>query len=150
MSATDSPEASGWVTYRRLLGWSARYKSLLALAGVGMFIEAGAAAAFTWLMQPMIDDTLVATTAEARWTLPVVIVLLFVVRGAATFATDYGMARAGRGVVRDLRVSVLSKMLRLPSSRFDREPVASMVSRLNYDTEQVAQAMHLRSCSPIR
>lgn len=140
MSAADSPEASGWVTYRRLLGWSARYKSLLALAGVGMFIEAGAAAAFTWLMQPMIDDTLVATTAEARWTLPVVIVLLFVVRGAATFATDYGMARAGRGVVRDLRVAVLAKMLRLPSARFDREPVASMVSRLNYDTEQVAQA----------
>jgi len=140
VSGADASEASSWVTYRRLLGWSARYKALLVLAGVGMLFEAGSAAAFTWLMQPMIDDTLMATTTEARWTLPIVIVALFVLRGAATFATDYGMARAGRGVVRDLRVAVLSKMLRLPSSRFDREPVASMVSRLNYDTEQVAQA----------
>ena len=35
---------------------------------------------------------------------------------------------------------VLAKFLRLPSARFDREPVAAMVSRLNYDTEQVTQA----------
>ena len=72
--------------------------------------------------------------------MPLAIVGLFVLRGIATFVTDYGMARAGRSVVRDLRVALLGKMLRLPSARFDREPVAAMVSRLNYDTEQVAQA----------
>ena len=117
-----------------------RYRVLLGFAAVGMVIEAGAAAAFTLLMQPMVDETLVADGGGLQWQLPLMIVTLFVVRGLATFVTDYGMARAGRGVVRDLRVAVLAKMLKLPSSRFDREPVASMVSRLNYDTEQVAQA----------
>jgi subfamily B ATP-binding cassette protein MsbA len=46
----------------------------------------------------------------------------------------------GRSVVRDLRQAMLAKFLRLPSRDFDAEPVPVMVSRLNYDTEQVAQA----------
>jgi ATP-binding cassette, subfamily B, bacterial MsbA len=82
----------------------------------------------------------VAHDPSVRWSLPLAIVGLFVLRGLATWVTDVGMARSGRSVVRDLRVAVMSKYLRLPSERFDREPVASLVSRLNYDTEQVTQA----------
>ena len=140
MTELEAPEASGWITYKRLLRWILPYRLLLGLAFVGMIIEAAAAGAFTSLMQPMIDKTLVSQNDAARWELPLVIVGIFVLRGIATFITDYGMARAGRSVVRDLRVAVLDKMLRLPSARFDREPVASLVSRLNFDTEQVAQA----------
>jgi subfamily B ATP-binding cassette protein MsbA len=105
-----------------------------------MLVEAGAAAAFTSLMKPMVDETFVAHNAAVRWSLPLAIVGLFVLRGLATWVTDVGMARSGRSVVRDLRTIVLSKYLRLPSARFDREPVAALVSRLNYDTEQVTQA----------
>ena len=50
------------------------------------------------------------------------------------------MARAGRSMVRDLREQIIGKYLRMPSSHFDVESVPSMVSRLNFDTEQVAQA----------
>ena len=57
-------EASGWATYRRLLGWTVPYRALLGIAAVGMVIEAGAAAGFTWLMQPMIDETLVKTSTS--------------------------------------------------------------------------------------
>ena len=133
-------EAGAWPIYRRLLGRARRYWPLLAGASVGMLIEALAAGAFTALMEPMVNETFVARNPDVRWTLPLAIVALFLVRGAATFATDYGMARAGRSVVRDLRRDVLAKYLRLPSSRFDLEPVPAMVSRLNYDTEQVTQA----------
>ena len=140
MTAGPTADPSGWATYRRLLRWTMPYRALLGIAAVGMVVEAAAAGAFTSLMQPMIDETLVSSNDEERWTLPLLIVGIFVVRGLATFVTDYGMARAGRSVVRDLRVAVLDKMLRLPSARFDREPVGSLVSRLNFDTEQVAQA----------
>ena len=72
--------------------------------------------------------------------LPLAIVGLFLLRGVASFATDYCMARAGRSVVRDLREEVLGKYLRLPSARYDQESVPAMVSRLNFDTEQVTSA----------
>ena len=134
----DAP--SPWRTYRRLLGYARPYHWLLLAAGLGMTVEAGSAAAFTALMEPMVDQTFVAHNPEVRWTLPLAIVGLFVLRGLATWVTDVGMARSGRSVVRDLRAAVMSKYLRLPNERFDREPVASLVSRLNYDTEQVTQA----------
>lgn len=135
-----SGETSAWTIYRRLLKRARRYWPLLLAAGIGMVFEAGAAAAFTWMMKPIVDETFVNQNQAMRWTIPLAIVALFVVRGVATFATDYGMARTGRSVVRDLREDILAKYLRLPSERFDREPVPSMVSRLNYDTEQVTQA----------
>ncbi|HBK47333.1 MAG TPA: lipid A export permease/ATP-binding protein MsbA, partial [Xanthomonadaceae bacterium] len=72
--------------------------------------------------------------------LPLTILGLFVMRSFATFAGDYCMARTGRSVVRDLREQVLTKYLRLPSTYFDGEATPVMVSRLNFDTEQVTQA----------
>jgi ATP-binding cassette, subfamily B, bacterial MsbA len=140
MSLDSETAATPWQIYRRLLGYAARYKLFLLVASVGMIIEALCAAAFTLMMQPVIDETIVARNPEFQWTLPIGIVLLFTVRGVATFVTDYGMARSGRSVVRDLRNQVLNKFLRVPNSRFDSEPVAMMVSRLNYDAEQVNQS----------
>ena len=131
---------TAWQTYRRLLAYAKPYRIFLAAAFVGMVLEASSAGLFAKLMEPMVNETFVARDPGVRWTLPLMILGLFLMRGMATFVTDYGMARAGRSVVRDLRSAVLSKFLRLPSSRFDREPVAAMVSRLNYDTEQVTQA----------
>jgi subfamily B ATP-binding cassette protein MsbA len=125
--------------YRRLLGYTRPYTTLGALALLGMLLEAAAAGAFTWMMEPLVNQTFVARDPGAMW-LPVAIVALFVVRGIATFATDYSMASIGRGVVRSLREQVLAKYLRLPSHAFDTEPSAAMVARLTYNTEQVAQA----------
>ena len=136
---TALPPAA-WRTYRRLLSYARPYSPYMMAAALGMIVEAGAAGLFARLMEPMVNQTFVARNPDVRWTLPLAILGLFVMRGIATFVTDYGMARAGRSVVRDLRTTVLGKFLRLPSARFDREPVAMLVSRLNYDTEQVTQA----------
>ncbi len=126
--------------YGRLLRYAARYWPVAIVAVLGMVVEAGAAGAFTALMRPMIDGTFVQRDpAIVRW-LPWAIVVIFVLRGIATFASDVGMARIGRSVVRELREQVLAKYLRLPSSFFDREPVAALVSKLSYNTEQVTQA----------
>jgi subfamily B ATP-binding cassette protein MsbA len=141
--ATPTPDGAtlpARQVYRRLLGYATRQWPLLVLAFIGMGIEAAAAGGFTWLMEPMVDETFVTKNREVALWLPLAIVVLFVMRGMATFATDYSMARTGRSVVRTLREEVLGKYLRLPSRWFDGEPGAAMVTRLTYHTEQVAQA----------
>src|SRR5690606_17887186 len=65
----------------------------------------------------------------------------FVVRGVAGYITDLYMAKAARGVARDMRVKAMDKYLRLPGLRFDAEPVPSMLVRLGSDSDQVAQAV---------
>ncbi len=138
MNAQPTPSAAA--IYKRLLGYLRPYWRLAVLAALGMLVEAGAAGAFTALMEPVVDETFVAKNREAVTWLPLVIIGLFVMRGLATFVTDYGMARIGRGVVQTLRHEVLAKYLRMPTSFFDGEPTATSVSRLTYNTEQVAQA----------
>ena len=139
-SRKDGQHAAAWPIYRRLLGYAGRYWPLLTAASVGMVVEALAGGAFVQLMKPLVNDGFVDPKPEMAVLLPLAIVGLFVLRGFATFVTDYGMARAGRSVVRDLREQILGKYLRLPSSHFDVESVPAMVSRLNFDTEQVTQA----------
>ena len=126
--------------YRRLLGFSRGYWPVALVALLGMLLEAAAAGAFTWLMQPLIDGTFVERDAEVvRW-LPGVIIAIFFLRGIATFTADVAMARIGRGVVRDMRDRIVEKSLRMPSSWFDREAPAAQISRLTYNTEQLAYA----------
>jgi ATP-binding cassette, subfamily B, bacterial MsbA len=133
-------ESSAWPVYKRLLSYTHKHRLYLIVATIGMVIEALSAGAFTMLMKPIVDVTFVAKNPDVNWLLPSAILGLFILRGMATWITDYGMARTGRSVVFDLRQQVLGKFLRMPSKRFDHEPVPMLVSRLNYDTDQVAQA----------
>ena len=80
-------------------------------------------------MQPMVDETFVARESDRSAWLPLAIVGLFVRARHRRLHRRHGMARAGRSVARDLRVQVLGKYLRLPGSRFDAEPVPSMLVR---------------------
>ncbi|SJZ57271.1 lipid A export permease/ATP-binding protein MsbA [Novilysobacter spongiicola] len=135
-----SEPGSPWGVYRRLLGFARPYQTLLGIAAVGMLIEAAAAGAFAKLMEPVVDATFIEKDADLSILLPLAIVGLFVLRGIAGYLTDVNMARAGRGIARDMRVGVLGKYLRLPGMRFDSEPVPSMLVRLGSDSDQVAQA----------
>ncbi len=142
MSATDaaSPRPGAWPVYRRLLGYAGRYWPLLVASSIGMVVEALAGGAFVKLMDPLVNRGFVNPEPRMAVLLPLAIIALFVIRSLATYVTDYGMARTGRSVVRDLREQVLAKYLRMPSRHFDTESVPAMVSRLNFDTEQVTQA----------
>lgn len=135
-----SEPVTSWATYRRLLGFALPYRPLLGLAGVGMLFEALAGGAFTKLMEPVINETFITKDATFSLVLPLAIVGLFLLRGAAGYVADIYMAKSGRGISRDLRVQVLGKYLRLPGLRFDSEPVPSMLVRLGSDSDQVAQA----------
>jgi subfamily B ATP-binding cassette protein MsbA len=136
----SGPEVSAAQTYRRLLGYARIYWGFGLIAVVGMLFDAAASAAFVRAIEPMLDDLFVDRDPWAIKWLPIGLVLIFVLRGLGTFATDYGMARVGRGVVRDLRIALFAHYQQLPASWFDREPSGQIIARVIYSAEQVAQA----------
>lgn len=136
-----SASGSVWAVYRRLIGLARIYRPVLFVAAVSMVVEAGAAGAFAWLTKPMVDETFVQKNQQFSLLLPLLIIAIFVVRGAAGYVTDLNMAKAARGIARDMRVAVMDKYLRLPGLRFDAEPVPSMLVRLGSDSDQLAQAV---------
>ncbi|KGQ19290.1 Lipid A export ATP-binding/permease protein MsbA [Lysobacter dokdonensis DS-58] len=135
---TEPSTATPAQTYRRLLGFAKPYRGWLAGAALVMGLEALTSYGITRLLKPIVDG-LADPKTFAMW-LPAALIGLFIARGLFGLAGDYTMARSGRGVARDLRLMLMRKYFRLPGDRFDAEPVASMLTRLGGDTEQVAQA----------
>ncbi len=127
-------------TYRRLLGylWPLRWTVLFAF--VGMALDAACGSAFIKFIKDIIDS--VFTAHDPFWILwmPVIIIVLFVVRGLATYMTDYGMARVARGIIHRMRNEVFARYLQLPASYFNEESSGQMISRLTFTVEQVAGA----------
>ncbi|WP_258223910.1 ABC transporter transmembrane domain-containing protein, partial [Stenotrophomonas sp. HMWF003] len=129
-----------WPIYKRLLGYTRAYWTFMVAAVIAMVVEALAGYHFTKLMEPLVNRGFVNPEPRMAVILPLTILGLFMMRSLATLVSDYALARTGRSVVRDLREQVLEKYLHLPSAHFDSEATPVMVSRLNYDTEQVTQA----------
>lgn len=138
--ATAPVEESAAVVYRRLLGYSARYWPIALVALIGMVFDAACGATFTFAIKPMLDDLFVHKDATVIFWMPIFIIGLFLVRGIATYTSEYGIARIGRGVVMTLRDEVFKKYLRLPAAYFSRETPGRLISRMTYTVEQVANA----------
>ena len=57
------------------------------------------------------------------------------------FLTVYGLAWVGRSVIRDLRNELFAHYLSLPTRFFDQGSSGALISKLTYNTEQVADAI---------
>ncbi|MGV8943876.1 lipid A export permease/ATP-binding protein MsbA [Thermomonas sp.] len=125
-------------TYKRLRQYARPYWGLIAIGMFAMLLEASASGAILWLLGPIVDDIFVHH--DFTYWLPAGLVLLLMARGLFGLVGDYAIARSGRNVARDLRMQMMAKYLTLPGSRFDAEPVPSMLTKLGADSEQVAQA----------
>ncbi len=72
--------------------------------------------------------------------LPLLIAGVFLLRGAGTFVSDYGMAWVGHRVVFDLRTAMARHLLRLPTRYYDDQSAGILISRLTHDAQQIASA----------
>jgi subfamily B ATP-binding cassette protein MsbA len=72
--------------------------------------------------------------------LPLALIALFFLRGLGDFTQTYCMGYVGRQIVKRLRAQVFTRMVHLPTSYYDRNSTAALLSRLTYNTEQVGQA----------
>ena len=140
MTVAGTAQDSFLQIYRRLLGYLRPHRNIAFVAVLGMIFDAACAAVFMQLIRPMLNGLFIHQDQSTIFWLPIAIMILFLVRGAATYATDFGMARIGRGVVQSLRSEVFARYLRLPAAYFDREPSGQQISRLVYTVEQVANA----------
>ena len=131
-------EVATSITYKRLRRYAKPYWGLIGIGMLAMALEAAASAGTLKLLGPIVDRIFVER--DFSYWLPVGLVLLLLARGLFGLVADYAIARSGRGVARDLRMQLMDKYLHLPGTRFDSEPVPSMLTRLGMDSEQVAQA----------
>jgi len=126
--------------YRRLLGYLDPFARPFCFGILGGALFAASQTAFLWFLKVFLDGTFFERDQRMLALVPVGIVVLFAVRGLGDFLQTYFMSVVGRGVVKNLRAQLFERFVRLPVSYFDKGRAGAMLSRLTFDTEQVAQA----------
>lgn len=129
------------VVYGRLWQYVTPHKLIGFIAVIGMAATAVIEAGLVFLLQPLMDDALVAKNLQtARW-IPFAFMAIFVLRGISGFATESSLGWIGRRVISDLRLEVFGKFLTLPVGFFAAQAAGPLLSRMTYNVEMVAESV---------
>lgn len=138
--ARDPEQYTGVEVYRRLLGYSLRYWPVLALSVFTMLVVAATETGFAALMRPLMDQSFVARDSSAIKWVPLALIGIFLLRGAAEFVSVYSIKYVARMVIKELRSGLFDHLLDLPVRFYDNASSGQLISRLSYNVEQVASA----------
>ncbi len=127
-------------TFRRLMGYLKPYRAGFGLAIIGMIGYATIDVYFISNFGEFIDRGISEKDYGYLAWAPVVVVLLFALRGLFNFIASYCLNWAGTHIVKDLRQQLFQHMVKLPVSYHDNHSTGEMISRITYDAEQIKQA----------
>jgi ATP-binding cassette, subfamily B, bacterial MsbA len=127
--------------YRRLLTYLKPYMGSLGIAGICMLGVAGLTACLAYLVKPALDDIFFEKNGSMLQLIPVVVGLVYLVKGLCDFGQYYLMAFIGQSIVRDIREQMFVKLAAMPVSFFVRHSTGELLSRMNNDVSMVEGAL---------
>jgi len=131
---------TGLQLYGRLLTYAIRYKTALAVAATFIPIAALGEFGLAIITKSMMDDGFVAKNPQTLILIPLSLVALMLARGLASFIGQWSISWVGRRIIFDIRNQLFQRLVRLPTQYYDNHPSSSLISKLIYDVEQLAQA----------
>lgn len=126
--------------YLRLLGYVKPYWRTFALSILAMGVTAATEPLLPALLKPMLDGTFIHKDDTVIRLAPLIILLLFFVRGVAAFVGTYAIGWVGNKVVMDLRELMFHKLLSLPTNYYDDHATGNLISKVTSDVTQVTAA----------
>ncbi|RPH01517.1 lipid A export permease/ATP-binding protein MsbA [bacterium TMED221] len=126
--------------YLRLLGYTFQHKIIFTISILAMAMFAITDTAFAALIKPLLDGSFVEKDPDTIRYFPFVLIGLFLLRSIAGFVSTYGIAWVGRNVIKKIRQEMFEKLVHMPTKTYDFASSGELLSKLTYDTEQVAEA----------
>lgn len=123
--------------HRYLLNLILRHKYRLLFAMVFMMLSAAATAATAYLIQPALDDIFISKNMNKLILIPVVVVIVFVVKGGSMYGQAILMNYVGESIIRYFRDSLYSKMQELPLSFYQGKKTGELMSRITNDVNVI-------------
>ena len=123
----------------RLFGYARPYRGRFAVALAAMVVYAAATAAVAALIQPVIDHVLPERKGLYTWCIK--LLLVYLVKGLAGYASTFVMTDIGQRVVRDLRDRLFRHILDQSATFFSRHTSGQLMSRITNDVNQVQEAV---------
>ncbi|AIN15645.1 lipid transporter ATP-binding/permease [Yersinia pseudotuberculosis] len=134
----NDKDLSTWQTFRRLWPTISPYKTGLIVAAIALILNAASDTFMLSLLKPLLDDGFGNSNSSILKWMPLAVIGLMVVRGVTGFVSSYCISWVSGKVVMHIRRRLFSHMMGMPVSFFDQQSTGTLLSRITYDSEQVA------------
>jgi len=127
--------------YRRLLTYLRPHWRLVTVALAAMGVIAALEPMLPALMQPLVDDSLIAKDKQAMLWVPLALLGVFVLKGLAEYVAKVVSQGVAQRTMADLRSAMFAKMMTLPIDKQKQIGSSNLLSRVTFDVTQVATAL---------
>ncbi|MCU7840370.1 MAG: lipid A export permease/ATP-binding protein MsbA [Candidatus Thiodiazotropha sp. (ex Troendleina suluensis)] len=131
---------TGRELYARLLRRVRPYWRQFGGALSAMVILAMTEPAIPMLMKPMLDGSFVDKDPDYIFWSPILLILLFSIRGIMTFVTNVAFEWVSGKVVLDLRRMMIERILTMGTPYFDSHATGTLISKVTFNVNQVTMA----------
>ncbi|HSW70425.1 MAG TPA: lipid A export permease/ATP-binding protein MsbA [Gammaproteobacteria bacterium] len=132
--------SNAWHLYLRLFKYVKRYWFALLTALLASSVYAGIDSWFVYFLEPLLNKGLIQKNQDFLKWAPLVVLLVFMMRGLASFFSNYNLASTSRNVITALRRDIFVHLQRLPANFYDHTTTGQVLSVILYSVEQVANA----------
>jgi subfamily B ATP-binding cassette protein MsbA len=126
--------------YLRLLRYVVPYWKVFAIAIVSIVVLAATEPAIPALMKPLLDGSFIKKDPETIRLMPILLILLFLVRGLSNYVSTVSLNWVSGKVIMDLRTQMFTQLLMLPAPWYDANPTGNIISKITFNVDQVAAA----------
>ncbi|PKE31514.1 lipid ABC transporter permease/ATP-binding protein [Rahnella sp. AA] len=136
----NDKDLSTWQTFRRLWPMITPFKAGLIAAAIALVANAASDTFMLSLLKPLLDDGFGKADRSILLWMPLVVIGLMIVRGVSGYISSYCISWVSGKVVMHMRRRLFGHMMRMPVAFFDQQSTGTLLSRITYDSEQVASS----------
>ncbi len=126
--------------YLRLLTWVKPYWRVFMVSIIAMIVFALTEPALPALLKPLLDGSFVEKDPDMIRLMPLILIGLFLLRGAANYVSTVALNWVSNKVVLDLREHMFARLISFPSEFYDNNATGTLISRVVYNVTQVTAA----------
>jgi len=117
------------------------HRGRLILAVLCMAVVAGTTAANAYLMKPVFDDVFILKDKSMLFIIPIAILLIAVIKGAATYGQSVLMSYIGQKIVATIQRGMFSHLMWADIAYFQKTATGKLISRFNNDANMLRAAV---------
>ncbi len=129
------------IPFKRIWKLIEPYTARVIIAVIFSLVVTGMNGLIAWLVKPAMDHIFIEKRYEFLMYLPLGVLFIYIVKGAADFAQIYLMRTAGLRLVRDMRNNFFAELSALPISSIAKTKSSDLVSRQLNDISMLSQIL---------
>jgi subfamily B ATP-binding cassette protein MsbA len=123
--------------FHRLAALHRPYKRRLTIALAAMAVTAATEPVVPYIFKLLLDKGFVGQNHFSLWLVPLIVIGVFVIRGASTFLSTYMMTWVSSNVLHQLRRQMFARMLDVPVGFYATHTVGKIINSMMFEVQQI-------------